>query len=209
MNQTDWAQKYRPTSIDDLALPPTLGAKIRTYIQTGAEMSLLFYGPPGCGKTTAARLINPDETYFVNCTMDNSIGMVREMERKCSSVTLTGSKRVVVLDEAEYLSRDAQAALRGLVETHSAANCFVMTANEPERLSDAMLSRFYPVAFDFLQSTEFRTSLLARLGVIAASEGHPDVPEFHLKSIVSQCFPDIRKMIKALQFELIGSVPVQ
>lgn len=205
MNQSDWAQKYRPTTVQDLILPFQLGTRIKAFIQNSAEMSLLFHGPPGCGKTTAAKLICPDETFFINCTIESSIAMVRDLEKKCSAVTMTGTRRVVVFDEADFLSRDAQAALRGLVETHSAINSFVMTANELGRLSDAIRSRFYPVAFNHMPTPEFKTELIQRLRAIAAKEGNPDVSHVLLKTIVSQYFPDIRRMLKALQFELTSS----
>lgn len=203
MKQTDWAQKYRPTKFSELVLPTGLSKKIGAYIQDKGGMSLMFYGKPGSGKTTVAKLINPDSTMLINCTVENSINMVRDLDRSCSKVTFSGEKRIVVLDEADYLTKDAQAALRGLVERYSLNNCFIMTANVPERLSDAIQSRFLPIAFDFIASSEFKQSLLERLKVIAASEGHLDAQEAHLRLIISQYFPDIRKMIKKMQYELM------
>jgi DNA polymerase III delta prime subunit len=206
MNELDWAQKYRPATFDDLVLPPGLSTRLRKFIADKGGMSLMFTGKPGCGKSTVAKLINPDSTYFINCTTDNSIDMVRGLARTCSSVTLDGERRVVVLDEADYLSKDAQAALRGVVESMSSVNDFIMTANEPERLSDAIRSRFLPIPFDFFASEEFKQNLLNRLRRIATCEGHGDVSDVQLRAIIKQRFPDIRGMIKQMQFDLMDTV---
>jgi DNA polymerase III delta prime subunit len=92
--------------------------------------------------------------------------------------------------------------LRGAVEALSAANDFVMTANEPARLSDAIKSRFLPVKFDFVLSDEYLEDLVIHLWSIAAAEGYGDFDRKHLEVIVRTNFPDIRKMIKTLQYEI-------
>jgi replication factor C small subunit len=201
-NERDWAQKYRPTSMDEMVLPDGIGDRLRKIAKNKGGMSMLFYGRPGMGKTTIAKLLNPENTLFLNCTLDNSVAMVKELERTCSSMTLTGDRRVVILDEADYLTDAAQAGLRGAVEALSVANDFVMTANQPARLSDAIRSRFLPVNFDFLLSDEYLESLVIHLWSIAAAEGYGDVDRKHLEVIVKTSFPDIRKMIKTLQFEI-------
>jgi replication-associated recombination protein RarA len=202
MTEIDWSQKYRPSSIEDVILPEVLGRKLKKLVNQSGGLSLLFFGKPGCGKTTVGRLINPNNTLYINCTADNSINMVRELERKCSSVTLDGSRRVVLLDEADYLSKDAQAALRGVVESLSVANDFVMTANAPWKLSDAIRSRFFPVCFDFDEDMKLKTDLKARLCNIAHEEGYTEVADDQIFEIVEYSYPDVRKMLKSLQFQL-------
>ncbi len=202
MNESDWSQKHRPSSIEEVILPEKIGTQLKRLVKLQGGLSLLFHGRAGCGKTTVAKLINPNNTLYINCTAENSINMVRELERRCSSVTLDGGRRVVLLDEADYLSKDAQAALRGAVESLSVANDFVMTANDPWRLSDPIRSRFYSVCFDFENDNDLKVDMKARLWNIAHEEGYTDVTDQQIFEIVEYCFPDMRRMLKSLQFQL-------
>lgn len=199
---TDWAQRYRPTNIDELILPLSLTEKLNRIVADSGGMSLLFHGSPGCGKTTAALLINPENTYFINCTTSNSIEMVRGLARNCSSRPLNGGRRLVLLDEADGLTKDAQAALRGAVESLSPVNDFVMTANNPDRLIDAIKSRLLPVSFDAVRDPELVRRIEARLTAILRMEGHASPAPGLVKAIVRREFPDIRGMLKRLQFEV-------
>lgn len=202
IQNSDWSQKYRPETMEDMVLPDSIGTRLRTLARNKGGMSLLFYGKSGMGKTTAAKLINPEGTYLLNCTLHNSVAMVKELERTCTSLPLDGGRRLVLLDEADYLTDAAQAGLRGAVEFLSSSNDFVMTANEPERLSPAIRSRFLPVHFDFLLTDEYLEDLSIHLWSIAAAEGLGDVDMRILRVIVRKNFPDIRAMIKTLQYQM-------
>jgi DNA polymerase III delta prime subunit len=163
-------------------------------------MSLLFWGPPGSGKTTVGKLINVENTVLINCSTNNSIDTVRWIETTFVTGTLTGKRRLLLLDEADNLSADAQAAIRGVSEALSANNDFVMTANDPNRLTSAVRSRFLPVEFN-LEADEIRLLIRKRLREIAALEGHSNVKDEVIDG-VTKFYPDLRRMTKALQFEL-------
>ena len=86
--ERDWSQKYRPTSMEEMVLPDGIGDRLRKIAVAKGGISLLFYGKPGMGKTTIAKLINPENTLFLNCTLNNSVSMVKDLERTCSSIYL-------------------------------------------------------------------------------------------------------------------------
>jgi len=205
---TDWSQKYRPQTIGEVILPAHIKSQIVNIVNSGGGMSLLFHGRAGCGKTTVAKLINPENTLPINCTADNSIDMVRKLRNTCSSLTVYGDRRLILFDEADYLTKDAQAALRGVTEELSITNDFIMTANDKTRLSEPIMSRFYPVHFDFLLTETIRNEMAKRLMHIAHKEGYAELKIAYVNSIIKQNFPDMRKMVKQLQFELKSNTAV-
>lgn len=203
IRNTDWSQKYRPSSLDEMVLPDAFRERLKNLFSGENGMSLMLYGRPGAGKTTVAKLLNAnsENNIFISCT-ENTVAMVRSLEPLCSSVTFNGGRRTVILDEADALKIDAQQALRGVVEKMSVNNDFIITANDPNKLSEAVRSRFYPVSFEFLATRDLLVDFKAYLWNIAIKEGYEAVDDALLITIVKQCFPDTRRMIKRLQFEL-------
>ena len=198
----DWAQKYRPTAIQDVILPTNLKERLQKVITQSGGISLLFWGRPGCGKTTVGQLINPSETYQIDCTTSRSIDMVRSLERYCSTFSLEGSRRLVLLDEADHLSKDAQNAFRGVVERFSVTTDFVMTANNPNTLSEPIRSRCFPVHFDVTSDPSMEERFVTRATEVLFQEGIKDFDIERVREIVKANFPDLRRTLKQVQFEL-------
>jgi len=198
----DWAQKYRPTAIQDVILPTNLKESLKKIINQNGGISLLFWGRPGCGKTTVGQLINPSETYQIDCTTSRSIDMVRSLERYCSTFSLEGSRKLVLLDEADHLSKDAQNAFRGVVERFSVSTDFVMTANNPNTLSEPIRSRCFPVHFDVTSDPSMEERFVTRATEVLCQEGIKDFDIERVREIVKTNFPDLRRTLKQVQFEL-------
>ncbi len=201
MSELDWAQKYRPQSFEEVVLDAALKQKLNGVVKAKGGMSLLFYGRPGSGKTTVAKLINPDNTYFINCSSKNSVETVRWIEKTFSCRSLFDERRLLLLDEGDQLTPEAQEAIKGVVEELSQFNDFVMTSNNPNKLSEAVRSRFLPVKFD-LETEGARLAVRQRLEQIVAWEGFT-LPDEAVWSECLKSYPDMRRMIKTLQFELM------
>ena len=200
MSEFDWAQKYRPKSFEEVILSDEMRRKLSRVVNQRGGISMLFWGRPGCGKTTVAKLINRDNTVLINCSTNNSIDTIRWIESNFRTKTLTGQRRLLLLDEADNLSADAQAAIRGVSEALSEYNDFVLTANDPNKLTEAVRSRFLPVEFN-LDLEETRLLVRDRLCEIATIEGFSNVEDSVIERAI-KFYPDLRRMTKALQFEL-------
>ena len=139
-----WVEKYRPNQLDNYIGNDHLKSKVSVYLESGDIPHLLLFGRAGTGKTTLAKLLvnNIDCDYlYINASDENSVDVVREKVKNFASTLGFKDMKVIILDECDYITPNAQAALRNLMETFS-KNCrFILTCNYVERIIDPIQSR--------------------------------------------------------------------
>lgn len=201
------SEKLRPQSVQDCVLSDRLMGKLLQMESRQAPiMNMMFYGAPGLGKSTVARaLVNgaSDEisSMFVNGSKTTGMRAVDDIAHFANTVSFSGQTKVCVVDEADYLKDEAQAAMRSLIEQVQ-SNCrFIFTLNELKRMIPALRSRLIPVCFDLtldeMRSASERYSdrisrLLPKLGM--------RVDDSNLGSIIRAHFPDYRAIANNIEF---------
>jgi replication factor C small subunit len=141
---TLWVEKYRSQTLEDYVGNENIKQTIGHYLQQNDIQNFLFYGTPGTGKTTLAKLIvnNLDCDYmYINASDENGIDTIREKVKSFASVASFKPFKVIILDEADYITIQGQAALRNIIETFSRTTRFILTCNYIERVIDPLQSR--------------------------------------------------------------------
>lgn len=141
-----WSVKYRPRKLDDFVCTDELMVHLREIERTKVIHNMTLFGEPGTGKTTLARLLAEDicqcQTLFINASVENGIDVIRERVRSFAETkSLNGKFKVVILDEADGLSMDAQKSLRGLTVEHNDTCRFILTCNYKQKILSPLLSR--------------------------------------------------------------------
>lgn len=202
-NQGDWAQRYRPQRLEDVILPSAIKQRLITMRDSGEGPSLLLHGRAGTGKTTVASLLNPENTHKINCSLKNGIKDVRRLEG-LSAVALWGGTRLVLLDEADSLTHESQTALRGLLEDLSGCNRFVLTANYPANFIEPIRSRVVEIDFGAMAGNQaMKLEMLDRVHQVLINEGVTDFDINIVRAIVDKRFPDMRRILKDLQYQFM------
>ena len=194
---TIWCERYRPASMNDFVGNKHIKDKINSLINEQDIPHLLFAGKAGTGKTTLAKILikNIDCDYlFINASDENSVDTIRNKIK--GFVTTIGFKglKIVVLDEADYVSPNGQAALRNLMETFSKHARFILTCNYQERIIDPIISRCQ----SFSLNPPLQKDIAMHLANILKKEGVKYELE-DLKTLVVCYYPDIRKVINTAQ----------
>ena len=199
------SERLRPTRLSDLIQPRAVIAPLERMVAEGRLMNMMFYGEPGIGKTSAARIviaIVEAEDYEINGSRETGIDTFRtDFVLWASSCSLCGGAKVCFIDECEKLSANAQAALRGVIEEYGHVT-FLMTANDHLKLDAALRSRCMPTPFDILHKdyTEVMARMCTRYGQRLKEFGFAVNPA-RLAEIVHLHFPDLRAIANQLEFE--------
>lgn len=203
-NEKLWVEKYRPSTINECILTPTLDRKFKSIVQDGYIPNMLLHGGPGCGKTTVARALCEElnlDYIIINASDERGLSVLRvKITDFASSVSLSGNGKCVILDESDYLLPDTQSAFRNSLEELSSNCSFIWTANYPHRIIEPLHSRLESVNFkiDKEDLEDIQAKTFARLCDILDNEGikYDDAVVYN---VMMRFHPDTRKVIKELQ----------
>ena len=190
-------EKYRSKTLDSYVGNEHIKKTIEQYLGQNDIQNLIFYGPAGTGKTTLAKLIvnNLDCDYlYINASDERGIETIRDKVSGFASTASFKPLKVVILDEADFLTIQAQASLRNVIETFSRTTRFIMTCNYVERIIDPLQSRCQVLKVIPPSKKEVAVHLAKVMAHEAISYDVED-----LKTIVNQYYPDLRKCLNTIQ----------
>jgi len=200
-----WVEQYRPSDVDGYVFrDEAQRTQVKQWIKEGVIPHLLFSGAAGIGKTTLAKIlikqlgIDEYDVLEINASRENNVDTVRDRITNFVSTMPFGKFKIVLLDEADYLSPNAQAALRGVMESYSESARFILTCNYPHKIIPALHSRCQGFHIEKVDHTEFT----ARAATVLVTEG----VEFDLDTLdsyVKATYPDLRKCLNLLQMNSV------
>lgn len=199
-----WVQKYRPQRIADTILPENTKKAFQKFVDDAIIPNLLLAGSPGTGKTTAAKAMLEElgcDYIIINAALNRGIDVVRsEISTFASSISLAGGRKYIILDESDYLTPDAQASMRNLIETFS-KNCgFIFTCNFKNRIITPLRSRLSEVDFaiEKTEKPKLAAQFFKRTLAILKNE-EVDFDQKVVAKVIEKYFPDFRRILNELQ----------
>lgn len=213
MKHVLWVEKYRPTKIADCILPDKIKETFQSFADNKEIPNLLLSGGAGVGKTTVAKALCNEvgcDFLVINGSDDRGIAtMQTTVKNYATSMSLSGGRKVIIIDEADNLTIDAQKALRGMIEEVSINCSFIFTCNYKNKIIDAIHSRCTVVDFKLNGSKQkVATQFFKRVEHILDSEGVQYNKEV-VANIITKYFPDNRRVINELQrYSATGSIDV-
>lgn len=196
-----WVEKYRPKTLSEYVFKDAKQRKqVEQWIREGSIPHLLFHGSAGTGKTTLAKVLINDlgvedaDVLYINASRDNGVDLIRERITRFASTMPWGEFKIILLDEADYITPNGQAALRGVMEEYHSVVRFILTCNYVNRIIPAVKSRLQ----EFHITNQDQTDFTARVAEILIEEG-VEVDLDTIDSYVRATYPDLRKTINSVQ----------
>ena len=201
LNHSLWVEKYRPNKLKNYIGNEHLKSKVERYINDQDIPHLLLYGRAGTGKTTLAKLIikNVECDYlYINASDENSVDAVRFKIRAFASTVGFQDMKVVILDECDYLTPNAQAALRNVMETFSKHCRFILTCNYVERVIDPIQSRCQSYKIIPPKKSDVARHMVNILKIEKVKYDLDDVA-----TLITAGYPDIRRVLNSIQRQVV------
>jgi len=217
MNESDvilWNERYRPKTVEECILPESQKKLFQEYVNRKEIPNMLLCGSAGVGKTTIARALCEEigaDYILINGSDESGIDVLRvKVKGFASSVSLMGGRKVVIIDEADYLTPVAQAAFRGVIEEFSGNCSFIFTCNFKNRIISPLHSRCAVIDFKLVngQKAKMATDFMKRVEYILKEEEIEYSPKV-VAELITKFFPDYRRVLNELQrYSVSGKIDI-